>query len=675
MLFPKKMVKTNIIVHTSILEETVDALSDAEMMQVDPVEDILSEEVCEHLDSQKTPSRHSKLLDIEVRIERLFDIFDSLFHEETSMLADLLSGGPEPTKVDRLDYKRLLSRSNGALEAVEALVLKLHERLSGTTDEIMKLEEKRAQISLLTPMDFPMDYLGKGYYTFTRVGTSDDVDEMKRALGGIDDVTFIHAPTDLPEVPNVVVVIGLLEVEKDVRKALRGKIFNEVQLPELKGRPKEVLKEINRSVRKSSATKDEILDEIEKLKDLWMQELSVIQEQVRIHREKYEVYAKFGKTGETAVITGWVEEANKEKFRRHLDRLKYISVSFEEPDIEKDTVPSQLSHSEYMKPFEGLVNTFSPPKYNGLNPTPFVAVLFVLFTGMMLGDAGYGLIMLIGSILVRRKVKVGFMGSMAFIGTFVAIVTILTGIVTGAFFGDLLPRLIYGDPVAPLYPSFFIGPVKLPYDSLRNPMPFFLVGLGLGLVTIILSVVLSAITHVKQKDTKELVLGDIALLLLIPGMIILIIQLLGMIEMPVFVFYLGLGKIAGGMILLFVKHIKMPLLPLFEATGFLGDFLSFARILALGLATMGLAMTWNIIGEMILLPLGNSVVLIIIKLIVVLILLVLFHLFNFAFQTLGSCIHSLRLQYIEFFNRCYEGGGVLFSPFKAHRVFTEIEKK
>jgi len=667
------MVKANIIAHTSILEETVDAISSAEIMQVDPVADILREDMRDHLGSLKTPSNHSALLDIEIRIERLFDIFSTHFTDETSMLADLFPSPFKKEKVRESDFESLMERSKRLLGKIEEPVLEHNQRLSDMNDERAKLKEKESQISLLASLDFPLGYLGKGPFTFTRVGTASDVGEVKKALKGIEDVTVIHASTDLPEAPFVAVIIGMNEVENGVVKALRGKIFNELQLPELKGRPKEILADIERAEKKLETEKEKVLAALEERKEEMSREMEIVRELVRIKREKYEIYAKFGKTDDTVVISGWVEDAKKKELERSLKGLMYVKVHFDEPDLEKDTVPSKLSDSRHIKPFEGLINTFSPPKYNDLNPTPFVAVLFVLFFGIMLGDAGYGLIILITCYLIGRKATEGFMANAAYIGKYVGLVTTITGVITGSFFGDLLQRLIYDrnadGSLKPLYTISGVG--FLPYDSLRDPLPLFMVGLGMGLITIYMSVVLSAITHTKQKEFKTLVLGDISLLIFIPSFVVLIIDLLGMGDvsslMPV-----ALGGAGIGFVLLIIGNLSMPLLALFEVTGFLGDLLSFARILALGLATAGLAMTWNIIAEMFL-PL-DSIGGAIWKMLVILVILIFFHIFNFIFQTLGACIHSLRLQYIEFFNRCYSGGGVLFKPFRAHRAYTESKK-
>ncbi|MDP6156150.1 MAG: V-type ATP synthase subunit I [Candidatus Thermoplasmatota archaeon] len=660
------MVKTNIIAHTSILEDTVDALASAEIMQVDPVDDNLSEDIRGYLGTSRTPSRHTALLEIELRMERLLDIFSSHFPSQSSMLADLFPSANKKVKVKGLNFEELVARSESVMAECEMVILTNNDRLSEINDELGRKREKKAQISLLEPLDIPLDYLDDGNYTFTRIGTADDVSELGNILKDIPEVTFDHVPTGLPETPNVVVITGMKEVKEDVSKALRGKIFNELQLPELKGRPKQILAELNRTIERLEKEKERLLGDLEKLKEVGIRNIEVEMELVRIKREKYETYASFGKTEDTVVISGWVEEEKKNDLQKCLKGLKYIEISFSEPDTEKDTVPSSLSHSKYLRPFEGLINTFSPPKYNDFDPTPFAGVLFVLFFGMMLGDAGYGLIILAGCIWIGTKTKEGFAATLAYIGKYVAVITIITGLVTGSFFGDLIPRLIFGDPLRPLYPAFSIGPILLPYDPLRNPIPLFLVSLALGLITIYLSVILSTITHIKQKEIKTAIFEDFSLLILIPSLVILIINMLDMLEMPSNMVMIGFVGVGSGLVL---ANIKKPVLALFDVTGFIGDLLSFARILALGLATVGLAMTWNIIAEMFL-PL-DSVLGGIIKMVLILIILLAFHTFNFLFQTLGACIHSLRLQYIELFNRCYSGGGVLFKPFKEQREFTE----
>jgi V/A-type H+-transporting ATPase subunit I len=124
-----------------------------------------------------------------------------------------------------------------------------------------------------------------------------------------------------------------------------------------------------------------------------------------------------------------------------------------------------------------------------------------------------------------------------------------------------------------------------------------------------------------------------------------------------------------GLFILFIGYLG---LAPFEITGYLGDWLSFARLIALSLATIGMALTINIIGELILSSGYNSATFVL-SLIIAAVFLGFIHLINFVLQTLGAAIHSLRLQYIELFNRCYEGGGTPFKPFYSNRSYTKIK--
>ena len=107
----------------------------------------------------------------------------------------------------------------------------------------------------------------------------------------------------------------------------------------------------------------------------------------------------------------------------------------------------------------------------------------------------------------------------------------------------------------------------------------------------------------------------------------------------------------------------------FDITGYVGDWLSYARLLALGLATAGMALAFNVVSQLIpdMIPLVGIVLLPI--------LLIVLHAVNLGLQALGAAVHSLRLQYVEFFNRFYEGGGHEFAPFKMKRKYTKIEEK
>jgi V/A-type H+-transporting ATPase subunit I len=132
------------------------------------------------------------------------------------------------------------------------------------------------------------------------------------------------------------------------------------------------------------------------------------------------------------------------------------------------------------------------------------------------------------------------------------------------------------------------------------------------------------------------------------------------------IFYFAIFLMAIGIILLMVGAGPIGF---FDITGYLGDWLSYARLLALGLATTGMALAFNVVSELI----GEMIP--IIGIVITIILLIMSHLVNMVLQALGAGVHSLRLQYVEFFNRFYEGGGRNFSPFQIKRKYTKNEEK
>jgi V/A-type H+-transporting ATPase subunit I len=132
-------------------------------------------------------------------------------------------------------------------------------------------------------------------------------------------------------------------------------------------------------------------------------------------------------------------------------------------------------------------------------------------------------------------------------------------------------------------------------------------------------------------------------------------------------FYFSMALVVIGLILR-LKHAGP--LGFFDITGFVGDWLSYTRLLALGLATAGMALAFNIVAKLF----ADMMPIEIVGLIIMVILLVLTHAINLGLQTLGAGVHSLRLQYVEFFNRFYEGGGHEFKPFSIKRKYTKIEE-
>ena len=205
----------------------------------------------------------------------------------------------------------------------------------------------------------------------------------------------------------------------------------------------------------------------------------------------------------------------------------------------------------------------------------------------------------------------------------------------------------------------------LPYKPIRDPVFLLQVSLVIGVSYIFMSIIVAAGHNLKYKNYKDFAMGQFPWFLLVPSGLILIFNAFFNWEFEPIIMILSTLGVVVGLIMLIVD--KRGLF-FFDITGYLGDTLSFARLLALGLATAGIAMTINIISELIL-PIHLAMV------VLVVVLLFFGHMINFLLQALGAGIHSLRLQYVEFFGRCYEGGGSMFKPFQAIHLVTKNEPK
>jgi len=282
----------------------------------------------------------------------------------------------------------------------------------------------------------------------------------------------------------------------------------------------------------------------------------------------------------------------------------------------------------------------------------------------MLGDAGYGSLILILSLLAY--IKFGKHSEMiknwSFLGICLGVVTTIVGFLFNAFFGDFVPRFIYGNENEMLYTLHIMGHT-LPIDALHKPLIILIIALLIGLVHLNLGFILAIYQNYKRGHTKNIFKEQIPWFLLqigggaLVGNALLHIWKLSTPMLALYGIFTAIGLIA-----LFVN--KGPI-GFFELTGFVGDWLSYARLLALGLATAGMALAFNIVAQLMpkIIPYVGIILLPIV--------LVIAHIANLLIQSLGAAIHALRLQYVEFFNRFYEGGGRKFIPFHVERKYTE----
>lgn len=665
-LYPARMKEVTIIAHNQYLPNLIRRLHEAGFVEFSET----AKKRDDYLKLVKPGKAHEetvKCISYGLRLNRILDVISRVAPEPEGLFKSFTRPEPKPRfKISQKDIKMLFAEIENVIKKIENAILDIDSQINSLDEKLSDLESQKSQIKLLRPIRFNLGYLGSSKHLIIKAGTVDSLDQLRAALKDMDNVDYKYAEI---EDRYSVVIASHASQRADLESKLRGRFFTEFDISGLEGSPEEVLNKLDNEINNLNTKKESLLSKLKVFYNDWYKQLLILNEELENERERNDVFSKFGETNKTKVITGWLLAKDQERLKRICKEVTsgHVICHFNDPRGEFKNVPIKLNNPKWSKSFEVLTTLFATPKYNEIDPTLLIGIPFIFFFGLMLGDAGYGFAILFLCLFgyfhlgkIRPIVK-----QASYIGIYMGISTIIFGFIMGSFFGDLIPRLIYGNPSIPLYKAEILG-FQLPYDPIRDPIILLQVSLIVGLSFITLSVISAAGHNLKQKNYKELLLSQVSwLFFLIPFGLILIFYAFFKFEFSAMILNLSSLMVLIGIILLFINK-KM--LFFFDLTAYLGDTLSFARLLALGLATAGIAMTINIIAELVLEVHVGLVI-------VVLILLFFAHLINFVLQALGAGIHSLRLQYVEFFARCYEGGGKPFQPFRAKHIITKPESK
>lgn len=439
---------------------------------------------------------------------------------------------------------------------------------------------------------------------------------------------------------------GLITVEKTVSekvsRALSSERIPEMSFPEsfdflsLAGKMDYLKKKTSEIINGIS----EIDRDIEKICMRWRPIYSSVIDWINERLSVLTASASAFQTMMCFFINGWIPTSEIDGLRQQLGVSFSNQVVIEEKEIleeDLDRVPVMLRNPPYFKPFELFTRLLPLPAYTSIDPTPSVGIFFPVFFGMILGDAGYGLVLLIASMVLKKRFtgkRILRDGSqILFISSFYAI---FFGILYGEFLGDL-PHRFFG-----------IEPLCVERRTAVIPMLFFT--LTVGVVHIFIGLFLGIITAFKKKMKKEAFFKIFSILMIICVIVVLASffdVFPDIIARPVILAILFLTPF-----LLFTGGILAPL----ELLKSIGNIISYVRIMAIGLTSVLLAFIANNIAGLT----GNIVVGIVVA--------GLLHLLNIVLGIFSPSIHSLRLHYVEFFSKFFEHGGKAFQPLKKNEA-------
>ena len=357
--------------------------------------------------------------------------------------------------------------------------------------------------------------------------------------------------------------------------------------------------------------------------------------------------------GTILFFEGWAPAERMGDVQALLEKLGCAWEASDPAEEEIPKVPVQLKNNWLTRPLNMVTEMYSLPAYNNVDPNPLMAPFFILFYGIMMADMGYGLLMFLAGTIISRKYRPkGTMGHMMGLMQLCGVSTFIMGAITGGFFGDFLTQVVKittgGDFALPAL-----------FTPLNDTLMILVGAMALGLVQIIAGMAISFIRKLRAGQVLDAVFEEVTWWIVFAGIglmaagvsnIVLYAGLVLIVIGPL-VTGQGLGKIMGIFGSLY-NHV----------TGYFGDILSYARLMALMLAGSVIAQVFNTLGAI-----PNNII-------IFLIISLAGNALNFALNLLGCYVHDLRLQCLEYFGKFYEDGGRPFRPLAMETKYVDITK-
>ncbi len=627
--------------------ETLQKMGCVELEKISDDENLLSVNVKESIQSFDRSMTGAK---------RAIEILDAVMPEKKPMFS------PRETVVME-NY----SLSKGKVEKIKKSISEITNKNKKLNENITSLAKLKTDILAFSPwsgLDVAMNFnflksVDIALYTKDSNVTAESLENL---FSETDEVYYeiISAKSDM----TCIWFMFLKEKSGEVNKLLRENGFvppalslshrtPERKIAHLKEKEADLLKE-------NETLRQELIKSAEKRGDI-----KLLYDYLKVRREKYENLEKLGETKRTFILSGFVPEKKADLVKEKIESLSlsYVEIS----DIgEDEEAPVLFENNGFAKPVEGITSTYSMPSKRDIDPNGIMAFFYYLFFGMMFSDAGYGILVMIGTFYLGyvKKYNKELMKMFFFCG----ISTTIWGFLYGSFFGDL----IYRFSITFLGREITLSPIWM--DPAKEPLTLLIFSVVLGLIQVLVGLLISFYMNWRDGNKKDALFDTLPWILIIFGGIVLVggifLKLEALTTIGTVVAILGaltivLMKGRGN------KNIIMRLLSgilgLYDVTSYVSDALSYSRLMALGLATGVIAQVVNIMGTLA----GGSVL----GFIMFIIVFAVGHILNFAINMLGAYVHTNRLQYVEFYSKFYEGGGKKFEPLGMNTEYYEFKEK
>lgn len=661
-----RMRKIKIVTLDKYVAPTVNALYEQGLIQISNISDSIQQdpELAELVTPSKATAYTGKLSSLLMKTSAISELLGNSLSEGHGLKDKVMSfispDIPVPKEIDDLDTESFIKKAEETINQVEAKTKVIEGEFAALDAETSQLQSNKSLANRLKNIDINLALLQDSKYTSVTVGriNVESSSEIETELSKLTDELSIFMVPDDNKKTSVIVVVTLKDYGDEVYSTLRKFDFEKFDIGNVEGTPQQIISGAESRLQTIESERGSVNKELKVVAEKWDDEILALKEQLENEKAKNEIYAAFVQTKDTFMLEAWVPANDVEKVEKLVESSSDGHCTFETIEIEgtdDEDVPVLQKNPRYAKPYEFLVDMYSPVRYNEIDPTIFVAIMFPFFFGFCLTDAVYGAIVsVIGVVLLRGMGKTKkSMNAFGKILIMCGLWAIVLGLITNGFIGDFPERIL----------GIRLPTVISAVEAFKHPDTILIIAIAVGVIYTNIGFILGAIDNLRYGNKKEAIGSQLCWFVLEAGVVLLALGFL----MPA----IGMiGMVLGGILILACVGMLIyanGAYGVMDIFGFMGDILSYARLLALCLATGGIAMTVNILTVMV----GDMIPFI--GFIIAIFIFIFGHIANFLFQVLGAFINALRLNYVEFFSQFFMSGKNKFEAFKASRIFTKIK--
>ena len=554
------------------------------------------------------------------------------------------------------DYENIAKEEYDLFEIISDIE-KINERMTDLKSARQRISAKKEQMSVFKPFEIKFSQIKNTKNTVMFAGTI-SAQKAEEFFEENKDKAYIKIYEGNKLIP--LIVICHKDNAEEIKTALASCDFVKASY-EYDATAQEKIGEYDRKLEEiESKRQNLVMDALQERHNI--KKFKILYDYYYLEKKKLEVLGECASSQKTFLLEAWIPKHRQQEIAALIEKkCKYAEAVFREP-YDNETPPTLTHNNKLVDPVVAITNMYGAPNYRELDPNIFVAIFYLIIFGFMFSDAGYGVVLAVSCFayyFIKKPVK--RTGRMILLFGLGGVSTVIWGAIFGGWFGLTFPKEPLINPLDPTGSIIMFG-----------------MSLGIGALQIAVGFALNGINRIRRKEVLQGIFEDFGWVIIIIGLLLVVSSMLmtsSVLNLPGII----IALIGTAMLLLSgaigkknpIKMVGGALGKAYGSINVVSDLLSYSRLFGLGLTTGVIGYVVNQFAVVIVgfFPPAAAFV----GWLFALPVLLVGHLFNFGINLLGVYVHNSRLQYIEFFQRFYEGSGHIFTPLGSQTKYTYLD--